>query len=291
MRFALAAAAVFSLVPGASASASGGIGGQNEPAPDTTSIGESASGVWVGAVPAGTHVAVSVGGARPGPGGVGGSRPPLRCIWLGGQVPVQDVFVPGALVPEGWYWFWCEQANAPGVVVVPPYRRQYLPPTGGAGGGEITADELVAPAVDALPLVAPIVGASPPGGRLYVNVPTYLAVTNPNGDGATALAQPPGVNIWAHAEARLMSVVFDPGNGDELVVCDGWGNLFDPQDPDRLPECGYTYLRAGEFVVSATVSWEITFASSDTPPGVWGTINRSGTFPVEVLELEVVVTD
>ncbi len=287
MRFVVGVVLALALTSAPSAASNGGSGLD----PGTTDIGESASGVWVGAVAAGSEVVVSSGVVRPGSGGAGGTRPALRCIWLGGQAPVQDVFVPGAVVAGGWYWFWCERADTPGVVVVPPYRRQYLPPTGGVGGEVITPDGLVARAVDELPLIAPVVDASPPGGRLYVNVPSYLAVTNPNGDGATALARPPGVDLWAHAEARLASVVFDPGNGDEPVVCDGWGNLFDTQDPARLPDCGYTYLRAGEFVVSATVSWEITYASSDTPAGVWGTVTRTGTFPVQVFELEVVVTD
>ncbi len=258
----------------------------------TTGIGETASGVWVAAAPPGTATQVSSGAAVPGSSGVGGQNPPLRCYWLEGSGSVAEYSAATSLVPHDWYLFWCDTAGAGvGNVAIAPYRREYIPRAPLGPGTEITADSLIPRAVEALLLDAPIVATSPPDGRFYVNVPTYLAVTNPNGDGASALARAAGVNLWAYAEARLDSVVFDPGNGDEPLVCDGWGTLYDPAAPDRPPDCGYTFLEAGATTVEATVTWSITYQASNTPPGPWGTITRSTTIDAEIRELESVVTE
>ncbi len=264
----------------------------DQPDPGSTEIGESGTGVWVAAAPPGTAVQVLSGAGAPGTAGVGGQSPPLRCYWLEGAGGLAEYSAATSLVPHHWYLFWCNTADAPvGNIAIAPYRREYIPRDPLGAGSEVTADSLIPRAVEALQLEAPVVATSPPDGRFYVNVPTYLAVTNPNGDGVSALARAAGINLWAYAEAHLDSVVFDPGTGDPPVVCDGWGTLYDPEAPDRPPDCGYTFLAAGATTVEATVTWTITYQASSTPPGVWGAITRSTTIDAEIRELESVVTE
>ena len=91
------------------------------------------------------------------------------------------------------------------------------------------------------------------------------------------------------ASVRATSVSFDPGNGDDPVVCQGAGTVrvWDPRAPlaQHSPSgCEYTYRHSNElgdvdsrFEVSATVTWTVSWQSSD---------GQSGSFTLEVASVE-----
>jgi len=150
----------------------------------------------------------------------------------------------------------------------------WLPTTGGAV--PLPPPEVLArQAVNQLQLSGPRVVTSPPADRMQlVNVPTWLWLDRSSWAPVSATASVPGESVIA--TATPMSVTWVLGDGS-TVVCEGPGTPYvaggDPAAPS--PDCGHTYLRssagepAGAFVVSATVSWGVS----------WSGAGQSGTLP------------
>jgi hypothetical protein len=150
----------------------------------------------------------------------------------------------------------------------------WLPTTGGAL--PLPPPEVLArQAVNQLQLSGPRVATSPPPDRMQlVNVPTWLWLDRSSWAPVSATASVPGESVTA--TAMPMSVTWTLGDGS-TVVCEGPGTPYvaggDPAAPS--PDCGHTYLRssagepAGAFIVSATVSWGVS----------WSGAGQSGSLP------------
>jgi len=109
-------------------------------------------------------------------------------------------------------------------------------------------------------------------------------------------------NLTVTATVSSTSISFDPGNGDSPVVCDSAGTPR-PWDPDDLLShhspsgCEYTYMHTNtlgdkdsRFVVTATVTWTITWSSSDGQYGTFTTTTTSTDNPaIHVGELRTVL--
>ncbi|HEY3673059.1 MAG TPA: hypothetical protein VGN51_19125 [Acidimicrobiia bacterium] len=159
-----------------------------------------------------------------------------------------------------WYLVSCTSSSfsgtAGGIVWVPAWSAAPLP----------APEVLARQAVNQLSLSGPQVVTSPPPDRMQlVNVPTWLWLDQSAWAPVSATASVPGESVTA--TATPMSVTWVLGDGS-TVVCDGPGTPYqaggDPTAPS--PDCGHTYSRssAGEpgdvFVVSATVSWGVSWA-------------------------------
>ena len=75
------------------------------------------------------------------------------------------------------------------------------------------------------------------------------------------------------ATGRVSRVVWDMGNGDQ-VTC-GRGTPYPRYSADRdpkSPDCGYVYMRDGDYTVSATSYWEVS----------WSGIGQSGVIPMQL---------
>jgi non-ribosomal peptide synthetase component F len=101
--------------------------------------------------------------------------------------------------------------------------------------------------------------------------------------------------LWAETTATLATTTFDPGNGDDPIVCTGFGS---PIPDDRLATvepgpCGYTYgsdTDGREITVTITSTWTIGWELSDGGTGTQPDIIVTTTHPYEVREIQTVGT-
>ncbi len=109
-----------------------------------------------------------------------------------------------------------------------------------------------------LPLPAIRVSPAPPAAQL-VFLPTWLWLDGSSWGSRSATASVPGLSVTAIA--KPVKLVFTTGDGAS-VSCPGPGSAWTGgQDPDAAsPDCGHTYQRPGLFSVTATVTWQISWA-------------------------------
>jgi hypothetical protein len=182
------------------------------------------------------------------------------CYWK-----VDTEYHPPASVEQhageagAWYLVSCTSGTfagtAGGIVWVPAGSAAPLP----------APEVLARQAVNQLSLPGPRVVTSPPPDRMQlVNVATWLWLDQGAWVPVSATASVPGESVTAIASP--MSVTWSLGDGS-TVVCNGPGTPYaaggDPAAPS--PDCGHTYARSsagdpgGVFVVSATVSWGVSW--------------------------------
>jgi hypothetical protein len=129
-----------------------------------------------------------------------------------------------------------------------------------AGGVLPNPADLAADAVKKLhlPLPAIRVNPAPPAAQL-VFLPTWMWLDGSSWGSRSATASVPGLSVTATAKpAKLM---FSTGDGAS-VSCPGPGTAWTTgKDPNAAsPDCGHTYQRPGSFTVTATVTWQISWA-------------------------------
>ncbi|MFY1697196.1 hypothetical protein [Solwaraspora sp. WMMA2101] len=93
--------------------------------------------------------------------------------------------------------------------------------------------------------------------------------------------------------AEVSGVTIDMGNGDSVECAPG--DLFDAYQPgvdDPLdPSCGYLpgYRAPGQYAVTATVTWNVTWTINGEPQGTFATLDfESVPVTIEIDELQVV---
>ena len=109
-------------------------------------------------------------------------------------------------------------------------------------------------------------------------------------------------NLSVNATITSTSISFDPGNGDAPVVCDtaGTPRPWNPNAPlaQHSPSgCDYTYMTTNtlgdttsRFHVCATVTWSVTWSSSDGQYGTFTTTTTSTDTPaIHIGELRTVL--
>ncbi len=163
-----------------------------------------------------------------------------------------------------------------------------------AGAPPVVSPEVLARQARAkLSLPEVVITMNPPGDQL-VNLPIWLALDAGSWRVRSATASVPGVSVTA--TARPMTVAWSMGDGT-TKTCDGpgtaWTSGTDPKAAS--PDCGHVYRRSsagaagGAYTVSATVTWEVTWAGagqSGTVPG----LTTSGQVQTRVQESHAVVS-
>jgi hypothetical protein len=192
---------------------------------------------------------------------------------FGGQVPSGE---------GGWYIRDCGTGEG------------YVGPFWVAGAPPVVSPEVLArQAVAKLQLPEVVIAMNPPGDQL-VNLPIWLALDRASWEPQSATASVPGVSVTA--TARPVKVAWSMGDG-ATRTCEGPGTAWTPGTDPRAasPDCGYTYRRSsagrpgGAYTVSATVTWEVTWAGagqSGTVPG----LETSGQVQTRVQESQAVVS-
>ncbi|MFE9371787.1 hypothetical protein ACFYM2_18725 [Streptomyces sp. NPDC006711] len=106
-----------------------------------------------------------------------------------------------------------------------------------------------------------------------VNLPTWIRSSNGGFEEKRATASVAGLS--ATAVAKPVALHIDPGTSDAVLFppsgncpinADGTiGEKFTPGDAERTPPCGVTYQRSGTFALKASVTWKISWSSTNTP--------------------------
>lgn len=170
------------------------------------------------------------------------------------------------------------------------YRAWRAAPPPGFGGPGVTAAQLAVRAVELLPIRGPEIGTVPEPGpdRLgLVGLPTWMWTARlPETVGPVSrTASVPGLSVTA--TAQMQKIVWEMGNGDR-VTCTSPGTPYADRFQDRMsPDCGYRYVEPGEYRVTATTTWQVSWAGGGETGGL--TQTRSSSTDLRVGELQVLV--
>ncbi|MGO1053694.1 hypothetical protein [Crossiella sp. CA198] len=247
--------------------------------PATAQAGPPRGGVWshIGCGQGGSpecevlagQNSVAGAGSRPGPAAPAGNAKPV-CVYT----PVDDpatlnslAFRPNEppgphLAPGSRYYLKQCEGEAPGWVVLSP----------GAVPPPPSPRELAVQARSRLRPPSPVISFSPSTAQL-VNLPTWLWIDPVRWRPVSATAGVPALSVTAIATPVTLS--FAMGDG-ATVHCGGPGTPFSGKDNPAAasPDCGHTYRvvtgnsARGEFPVTATIRWRITWAGGGESGGL-----------------------
>ncbi|MFG2722945.1 hypothetical protein ACGFW5_32290 [Streptomyces sp. NPDC048416] len=115
-----------------------------------------------------------------------------------------------------------------------------------------------------------------PSGTSTVNLPTWVWSTDARFTKKSVTASLPGSGLSATTTAEPVSVRIDPGTTDAQLYPDAGGctihqgqvgEPFASGKAGQDPPCGVKYLRPGSYTLKATVTWKITWSSTDGQGG------------------------
>jgi enoyl reductase len=169
-------------------------------------------------------------------------------------------------------------------------------PNGTVPQGGVTVRELVDVARAALTVPEPRVRLSP-RTRSYVNLPTWVWLTDPGGATRSVTATLPGV-MSATVTATRTRIEIDPGTTrDRAEVRDGCGGTGRPYTKGGEFTCGVRYLRAsadrprGVYELTVTTLWQVNVtATRPVGPIGYAPVRASATVDVPVGEVQSTVT-
>ena len=220
----------------------------------------------------------------------GGSGPALRCVYYAVTAGSTNSYAPkidlsgGPVTPEEGrnYGLYCYDP-AGQIVESRLILYRAADPFSGVAAAERAASE----ALRRLDLPAPTIGLNPPiGVDQLVGLPLWLWVTNP-WEPHAASASLSGVT--STVTATPVRVDFDLGDG--TVVRCAPGTPYDPTRPARSQHssCTHTYTRAGSWLVTATLVYDVTWVATNGAGGPLGILDRGGQVPVHVVEAQALV--
>ena len=231
-------------------------------------------------------------GGSTGPGSGSGdsdesSNDPNDCFYQpAGTLPADVVQAVGGQPPGKGAWYFKVCSFLERVVMIPVWIAGAPPPAASpATVARLARSRLVLPGVS--------IRLNPAGDQL-VNLPVWLSVDHASWQPVSATASVGTVTVTATAHPTRVDWALGDGT---TVMCSGPGTVWTPgTDPTAVsPDCGHVYRRSsagtggGFFVVSATVTWDVTWAGagqSGTVPG----LTTIGRLQTRVQESQTVVT-
>jgi hypothetical protein len=212
-----------------------------------------------------------------GPGSMGSENRPLA--------PVE-----GGLVDGAWYYQTCSYTDT-GELASSRYW-QYV--VGAAGVGPDLA-ALAASAYDRIPLPFPVPSTAPSlEVRPITGLDTWLWIDPAAWEQRQATAGLAGFSVTVIATP--VRVIWDMGEGQPLVECDGPGTVWQPEGPeDQSTDCAYNYRwnsneePDGVFRASVTVEWGVAWTASNGATGTLAPGRRTTTFDVAVKSIEAAI--
>ncbi len=163
----------------------------------------------------------------------------------------------------------------------------------------VTPEQLALQALSTLEIPEPVVRRSPSQGNsdngtpyTWVNLWTWWWTTPATWQPQTATARA-GAQ-WATVTVRPTRMILDPGDGTNLVTCDGPGRAWTQDDADTAPgagACAYRYTRitrTGPLTATLTVSWYVTWQGSGATSGTLPAMATSTSTSFVVQQIQVV---
>lgn len=153
-----------------------------------------------------------------------------------------------------------------------------------------TPGQLAAQAAAELQLANPVIGSSPvPGSPELIGVPMWVWAGASSWSPRSATATAAGVSVTA--TAIPVSAVWSFGDGTS-ITCEGPGTVYSPADgaSTSSPTCGHTYTQVGQFTLTATITWNVTWAGAGQAGQLAG-LTTTATEPVTVERSNAVVTN
>ena len=223
------------------------------------------------------------------PGSSGGRL--ILCSWhdIGHAVDAPALGGVENLVEGHYYYIECHFSDDESIVAGYPITASYI--VGDTPGIAADTAEVARFAVDHLDFESPLPALSPAGDQI-VGVETWLAVTSQlDYPSISADAGP----VWATVRPVFRSVTWNMGNGDR-VTCTREGGATTVWDrhgsANQHSNCTYVYGAngAGEFAVSATITWDILQRNDQNPDEhPWGSLTLGTALTVPVRELQAVI--
>jgi hypothetical protein len=160
--------------------------------------------------------------------------------------------------------------------------------------GLLAAERAAELALERLDLPDPLVRRNPPGDQL-VGLPSWLWVDTPWAPSEVSASVS---GVTATVTATPSHVVWDTGDGAS-ITCHGPGVPFDGARPAdaQATDCTHLYRwpstsqPGGTYAVTATTTYAVGWAATNGQSGDLGTVTRSSTVPVRVVEVQAVIED
>ncbi len=193
-------------------------------------------------------------------------------ILVGGEAASLQVGIP--------YWLICH--NAAGEEVV---SRLFLYEPGVA---VLSPADLAVRARNELALLYPEPRTSPAISLSQIpGIDTWMWVDAALWEPIVATAGIPGLSVSATATPQTMT--WDMGDGT-VVTCDGPGTPYDDSRPeaDQSTDCSHVYQSRGAYTATATITWSISWSSSDGDGGELADASRSTQFAMTVIERQAI---
>lgn len=241
--------------------------------------------------------------AGPGPGGSSGPGVSQEDLWnrhctqAGPYAPGNSVLISqeGALsaaeadrmaVPADYvrYQITCQPNGFVFFTALPPGAAQAVDPL-----------VLRAAAQARIEPPEPTVGSNPPSNNPdipgIVQVPTWFWVTDP-WEPITETEAQGGVTVTVSATPR--NVTWNPGDGNQSLVCGGPGVVWAPGISEDATDCSYIYKSSSadepneSYNVTSTITWVFTWTLNGAEQGEFGTIDTSTEFTYQVGEIQAI---
>jgi len=237
---------------------------------------------------------------QPVGGGNGDGSPAVTCSYVldtsNAALHASDypgLHAPGHVVgTDGSYYYrYCTDGSS-GFAWVP---KAVAPAA--AGVPTVTPAQLAGEARDRLLLTHPVVHRSPDETLTYQGMPyTYPEIwswywTRPADFKPLSHTLSVGP-VSATVTAKPVGLLFDPGDGNRAVLCNGPGREWKRQDGDHEPPggCGYQYQRATDTELPARMGiiWQVSWTGTGGTAGTLPAMETSTPSPLRVLQIQVV---
>lgn len=195
--------------------------------------------------------------------------------------------VAGPLVDGAWYYQTCRYTDTGELA-----SSRYWQYVAGAPGFGPDLAALAASAYDRIPLPFPVPSTSPSlEVRPITGLDTWLWIDPAAWRPRQATAALAGFSVTVTASP--VRVVWDMGDGELPVTCEGPGTVFRDDGPgDQTTDCSYNYRwnshdePGGVFHAAVSVEWDVAWSASTGASGVLAPGRRTTTFDVAVKSIE-----